>query len=76
MINVRNLIKAWLQAYLLDRPFQERRAILGAHAHTHVSVINRTRKFNFDYTFLLLNCLCLINMPILVTIIWTAVIDY
>ena len=76
MRNVRNLIKAWLQAYLLDRPFQERRAILGAHAHTHASAINRTRKFNFDYTFLLLNCLCLINMPILVTIIWTAVIDY
>ena len=47
MRNVRNLIKAWLQAYLLDRPFQERRAILGAHAHTHASVINRTRKFNF-----------------------------
>ena len=37
--------------YLLGRPFHERRAILGAHAHTHAKafriVINRTRKSNF-----------------------------
>ena len=58
--------------------FYERRAIACARTHKRKSVIYHMSKSNFDYTFFLHNCLCLIKICAYfhVAMKQTAVVDY
>ena len=66
---------------LLDMPFQERCALVGAEAHTHTKAFRSVKvactNQTFDDTFLLLYCLCFIKISAYshVTILGTAAID-